>query len=81
MEHTRTDQVLPKVLRCCELDWPTSLPEGGVSLMAFFRKRNELTIEARCILWGSRVVNWLYLRVTDLLYYQSYTRVMWEHHG
>ena len=24
--------------------------------MPFFRERNELTIEAGCILWGSRVV-------------------------
>ena len=55
-EHTRTDPVLSKVLRCCELGWPTVLPEGDTSLMPFFRKRNELTIEAGCILWGSRVV-------------------------
>lgn len=55
-EHTRTNPVLSKVLRYCELGWPTSLPEGDQTLMAFFRKRNELTIEAGCILWGARVV-------------------------
>lgn len=55
-EHTRTDPTLSRVLRYCELGWPTCLPQGDESLTNFFRKRNELSIEAGCILWGSRVV-------------------------
>ena len=55
-EHTRTDPQLSKVLRYCELGWPSSLPEGDQSLLPFFRKRSELTTEAGCLLWGSRVI-------------------------
>lgn len=55
-EHTRTDPQLSKVLRYCELGWPLSLPETDQSLLSYFRKRNELSTEAGCLLWGSRVV-------------------------
>ena len=56
-EHAKTDQVLSNLLRCCELGWPTSLPEGDASLMPFFvNVMNYLSIEAGCILWGSTVV-------------------------
>ena len=55
-EHTRVDSLLSKVLRYCELGWPTSLPEGDQSLLPYFRKKSELTTEGGCVLWGSRVV-------------------------
>ena len=55
-EHTRTDPILSKVLRYSQVGWPISLPESDASLRSFFHKRNELTIEAGCILWGSRVI-------------------------
>ena len=55
-EHTRTDPILSKVLRYSQVGWPISLPESDASLRSFFHKRNVLTIEAGCILWGSRVI-------------------------
>ena len=50
---TRVDAKLSKVLMCCQKGWPPKPSEG---LEAFWRKRDELTTEGDCLLWGSRVV-------------------------
>ena len=50
---TRRDPCLRKVLRCCKQGWPHTVPE---ELVAYGRKKDELTTEGDCILWGSRVV-------------------------
>ena len=46
---TRRDPRLSKVLRCCKQGWPHTVPE---ELMAYGRKKDELTTEGVCILWG-----------------------------
>ena len=53
MAATRTDPILSKVLYCLRHRWPERLPD---SLIPFGRRREELTIEGDCILWGTRVV-------------------------
>ena len=50
---TRKDVILSRVLRCLKQGWPVTLP---AALLPFGRKKNELTIEGGCILWGMRVV-------------------------
>ena len=50
---TRVDAKLSKVIMCCQKGWPPKPPEG---LEPFWRKRDELTTEGDCLLWGSRVV-------------------------
>ena len=55
-EHTRYDPILSKVLKYCEVGWPNALSPNENSLLPYFRKKDELSTEAGCILWGSRVV-------------------------
>lgn len=55
-DHTRKDPTLSKVVRYCELGWPTSMEQLDESLLPYFRKRDELSLESGCLLWGSRVV-------------------------
>ena len=55
-DHTRTDPVLARVFKYCELGWPEVLKEDEVDLLPFFRKREELSIQNGCVLWGYRVV-------------------------
>ena len=55
-EHTRKDPILSKVVKYCEIGWPTTIPPEDSALIPYFRKRNELSLESGCLLWGSRVV-------------------------
>ena len=50
---TRTDRVLSRVYRYVLRGWPKTV---DVSLSPFAHKRDELTVEGGCILWGMRVV-------------------------
>ena len=50
---TRNDPVLSKVLQYTSNGWPSKVDE---SLLPYWRKRLELTVEQGCILWGIRVV-------------------------
>ena len=50
---TRSDVILSKVLRYTKSGWPVSVPD---SLKPYFYRRNELTLEEDCVLWGARVV-------------------------
>ena len=52
-EATRKDPILHKVIVCMQQGWPAKVQEA---LLPYWRKRNELTVEANCILWGLRVV-------------------------
>jgi hypothetical protein len=51
---TRTDIILSKVLRYVELGWPPSLREEALS--SFSSRRDELSVESGCLLWGYRVI-------------------------
>ena len=46
---TRTDPVLSKVLRYTRDGWPSEVE--GV-FRSFWRRREELSIEKGCLLWG-----------------------------
>ena len=50
---TRQDPTLARVLQFIQSGWPTS---GDPELKPFWFKRNELSSEEGCILWGARVV-------------------------
>ena len=52
----RTDTTLSKVYNFCLHGWPNKLPNDLFSLQPFFQRRNELTLQSGCILWGTRVV-------------------------
>ena len=54
--HTRSDPVLSKVLRFCELGWPPSSASLGPEFSPFYSRRDELGGEGGCVLWGSRVI-------------------------
>ena len=54
-EHTRKDPILSKVLRFCETGWPTK-NLGDHDFTPYVRRRDELSLQNGCVLWGSRVV-------------------------
>ena len=50
---TGSDPVLSKVLRYTKGTWPYQIPQH---LRPFSERRNELTVEEGCLLWGFRVI-------------------------
>lgn len=54
-EETRTDPLLSQVLRYVGSVWP-SLAVGNADLAPYFRKKEELSIQCGCLLWGARIV-------------------------
>jgi len=50
---TRADPILSQVLCSLRGGWPERVSE---SLLPYWRRREELTVEGDCILWGCRVV-------------------------
>ena len=48
-----TDRILSKVISYTKRGWPSRFAEP---LRPYWRRRDELTIESDCLLWGSRVV-------------------------
>ena len=52
---TQKDPLLSKVLQYVRRGWPDS-NTGGTDLSPFFTRRAELSLQDRCILWGSRVI-------------------------
>ena len=50
---TRTDVVLSKILRYIRTSWPRSIE---VQLCPYWFRRQELTVEGGCLLWGIRVI-------------------------
>ena len=52
-EATRRDVLLSKVVRYTKHGWPTEVQNP---LRPFWNRRDELTVEDDCLLWGSRVV-------------------------
>lgn len=56
-EHTRKDPILSKVMRYCELGWSTNTKTvPDTELTPYLRRKDELSIQDGCVLWGSRVV-------------------------
>ena len=50
---TRTDSTLSKILRFTKEGWPKKF---DASLRPYWVRRQELTVEQNCVLWGIRVV-------------------------
>ena len=50
---TRVDSILSKVVKYTQHGWPDNVPS---TLKPFHDKREELSVEAGCLLWGMRVV-------------------------
>ena len=53
--HTHKDPVLSKVYKLVELGWPQATVSDS-DLLPFSRRKEELSIQAGCVLWGTRVV-------------------------
>ena len=49
----RNDPILSKVYQYTKKGWPYQVPE---SLKPYQTRRNELTVEGGCVLWGMRVI-------------------------
>lgn len=54
-KNTREDKILCKVISYCKDGWPEKEPENK-ELKTFWRKREAISIESNCVLWGHRVV-------------------------
>ena len=50
---TQQDPLLSKVLHFTQSGWPQKVPEH---LKPFWTRRDELTIECNCVMWGIRVI-------------------------
>ena len=50
---TGRDQILGKVLLLTQKGWPTKVNDD---LKPYWIRRDEITIESGCLLWGVRVV-------------------------
>lgn len=51
---TRRNPVLAKVLKFVKQGWPHKCPDAD--LQPYFQRREELSVQDDCILWGTRVV-------------------------
>lgn len=69
VNNTKQDAVLIRVLEYTKRGWPNKVHE---SLKPYFTRRNELTCENNCLLWGNRVIIPFNLRenVLELLHSQ-----------
>ena len=50
---TAKDALLSRVLQFTKLGWPTAVDE---SLLGYFNRRHEISVEGGCLLWGIRVI-------------------------
>eukprot|EP00731_Ephydatia_muelleri_P020855 Em0013g582a len=56
-EATGRDQVLSKVLRCCNQGWTTKGEElKEKNMTPYWHRQTELSTEQGCLLWGTRMV-------------------------
>lgn len=54
---TSRDPVLSQVVRFLQTEWPEKVPATrSEDLLPFFRRRNELSLQDGCVLWGCRIV-------------------------
>ena len=50
---TARDPVMSKVLRYVLQGWPATVED---SLLPYYRRKDELSVENNCLLWGARVI-------------------------
>lgn len=53
-KETDKDKILTKVRHLTQAGWPKHVSEG--ELKPYWNRRDELTVEADCVLWGLRVI-------------------------
>ena len=53
-EHTRREPTLSRVMHFCKVGWSTSVSDAGFT--PYVQRREELSLQDGCILWGSRVI-------------------------
>lgn len=53
-KETDKDKILTKVRHLTQTGWPKHVIEG--ELKSYWNRREELTVEADCVLWGLRVI-------------------------
>ena len=53
-EATRKDPILSKVVECIQNGWPIKVTDD--KYLPYYRRRNELSADQGCLLWGMRVV-------------------------
>lgn len=54
-KETKLDKILCDVLRFCRDGWP-HINNQGEDYMPYFTRKNEITTERDCLLWGYRVI-------------------------
>ena len=54
-KYTRTDRVLSKVVKAVQEGWRPSEHKSS-ELQPYFQRRDEMSVEQGCLLWGARVV-------------------------
>ena len=54
MTESRKDTVLSRVIKYLEIGWPAKVNDAALS--PFYRRQSDLSLEAGCVLWGSRVL-------------------------
>jgi hypothetical protein len=71
-KETAADPVLSRVVRYMMHGWPSSASESDDSLVPYQRRKQELSLESGCLLWGMRVVipESLRQRVLDDLHHE-----------
>ena len=55
-EYTRRDPILSKVVSFCEMGWPCA-PSTDVQIVPCRIRRDELSLQNGCLLWGSWVID------------------------
>lgn len=55
-KETAKDETLLKIFNFILKEWPKNTKDLNDDEKNFFKKRNELSIENKCIIWGNRVV-------------------------
>ncbi len=70
---SRKGVILSKVLHFVKFGWPSQVE---VDLKSFYQRRNELSCEAGCVLWGTRTVIPQKLRFQLLI-----KELHWKHPG
>jgi hypothetical protein len=69
-EHTSKDKTLSQVITQCIEGWPQRVEFVKTELKPNFSRRDELTVDAECLLWGSRVIvpSSMHYNVLELLH-------------
>ena len=70
-EETLNDDILSKALSFTISGWPEKIHDDR--LRPFFSRKNELSVDSNCLLWGSRVVipGSLQSKVLDIIHEEN----------